>query len=65
MKIFNWFSRNIIMIAAVSIGGLAGFLYYHYIGCSGGSCPITSHPVPSILYGAFLGGLISNHFSQK
>ena len=37
---------------------LLGFLYYKFIGCSSGSCPITSNPMNSTLYGAVMGMLI-------
>ncbi|GAB2770318.1 hypothetical protein GCM10027275_11200 [Rhabdobacter roseus] len=40
------------------LGAVAGYLYYHYVGCTSGSCPITSRPLPSTLYGAVLGGLL-------
>jgi len=39
----------------IALGGLAGFLYYHFIGCSSGTCPITSNPYMSIMYGGLLG----------
>lgn len=39
----------------VFIGGLAGFIYYYYVGCSSGSCAITSNPYMSIIWGAMLG----------
>ncbi|MDA3733024.1 DUF6132 family protein [Niameybacter massiliensis] len=41
------------------IGGLLGLGYYKLIGCSSGSCPITSSPYASILYGIFLGILLA------
>jgi hypothetical protein len=44
----------------VVIGGLAGFLYYHYIGCSSGSCAITSNPYKSIIFGGLFGFLMVN-----
>lgn len=37
------------------IGGLLGFLYFYFIGCSTGSCGITSSPLGSTLFGAFFG----------
>ena len=42
----------------VLIGGLAGYLYYHFIGCSTGSCPITSHSYTMIPFGGVMGYLI-------
>jgi hypothetical protein len=39
-------------------GGLAGFLYFHFAGCSTGTCPITSHSYNTILIGGLLGYLI-------
>jgi membrane associated rhomboid family serine protease len=38
-----------------AIGGGAGFLYYYFIGCSSGSCAITSSPVMSTVWGGLLG----------
>jgi urea transporter len=47
------------MIIGAAIGGVLGFLYYKFIGCSTGTCPITSKPLNSVLYGALLGFLFS------
>jgi hypothetical protein len=41
--------------AGVIIGGTGGFLYYYFIGCSSGSCAITSSPYMSTLFGSFFG----------
>jgi hypothetical protein len=41
------------------VGGLAGFLYYTYIGCYSGSCPITSDPYISTSYGMVIGLVLS------
>lgn len=38
------------------IGGAAlGFAYYYFIGCRTGTCPISSNPLISTLYGAAIG----------
>lgn len=42
------------------IGAAGGYLYWQQIGCSSGSCAITSDPVNSTLYGAMMGVLIIN-----
>lgn len=44
----------------VLIGALAGFLYYHFVGCSSGTCGITSNPYSSIMMGGVLGFFITN-----
>jgi hypothetical protein len=40
-------------------GGLAGFLYFYFIGCNSGTCAITSNPFRSMLFGGILGYLIT------
>ena len=40
-------------------GGALGFAYYRFIGCSSGTCPITSNPYISTAYGAMMGLLMS------
>ena len=47
-----------ILIGAV-VGGLLGFAYYRWVGCSSGTCLLLSNPYTSILYGMILGGLIA------
>ena len=37
------------------VGGVLGFLYYKFIGCSTGACPITANPILSTLYGLLVG----------
>jgi phage shock protein E len=46
------------------LGGVLGYLYYHFIGCQSGSCAITSQPVNSTLYGLVMGGLFFSVFSK-
>lgn len=45
------------LIAGIAVGALLGFLYYRFVGCRTGACPITSNPFASIVFGALLGGL--------
>jgi hypothetical protein len=42
----------------VTIGGIAGFLYYHFVGCTSGHCPITSNPYMTILWGGIMGWFV-------
>ena len=43
------------LLAGVGLGAVVGYGYYYFIGCNGGSCPITSSPVVSTLYGGLIG----------
>lgn len=52
-------------LIGVGIGLGAGYLYWQQIGCVTGSCPITSSPVNSSLYGALMGGLVVNMFKKE
>ena len=57
--------KHILKIIGLLIGGVAGFLYYHFVGCASGTCPITSNPYLTVAYGAFLGYLVSDMFKKK
>lgn len=46
------------LIGAI-IGALLGFAYYKFIGCSTGTCPITSKPLNASIYGAVMGLLVA------
>lgn len=61
----NWLTKYGLTIVGVVIGSVAGYLYYHYIGCASGTCAITSKPLNSTLYGALMGGLLFNMFEKK
>ena len=45
-------------VAFIIGGALLGFLYYRFVGCKSGTCPITSNPYISILYGAAMGFIL-------
>jgi len=48
----------------ITLGAVAGFLYWFYIGCNSGTCAITSSPINSTLYGGLMGGLVLNMFER-
>jgi hypothetical protein len=50
-----WVKRVLLAIG----GGIAGYCYYAFIGCRTGTCPITSNPTISTLYGAMVGVLLT------
>ena len=47
-------------ILFVVLGGVAGFLYWRFVGCTSGTCPITSNWYASVPYGMLFGWLISD-----
>jgi len=47
-------------IVGTLLGAFAGFLYWHYIGCNTGTCPIQSNWHTSSLYGGLMGFLVSD-----
>ena len=61
----NFINNNKLTVIGVLIGAIGGYLYYHYVGCASGTCPITSKPVNSTLYGAVIGSLFFNIFKKE
>ena len=51
-------------LIGIIIGAIAGWLYWNFIGCSSGTCAITSKPLNSILYGALMGYLVAGIFQK-
>lgn len=47
------------------LGGIGGYLYWLYVGCSTGTCVITSSPVLSVIWGGLFGGLLFSLFTKK
>lgn len=45
-------------VAGGLIGAAAGFAVYRFVGCSTGSCPITSNWLLSVFYGTGVGVLV-------
>lgn len=52
-------------LIGIVIGAVGGFIYYKNIGCSTGSCPITSNPWSSIIWGSIMGYLIGGVFKKR
>ncbi len=50
-NIWKWSKR---IIPAI-LGAAGGYLYYSFVGCVTGTCPITSNPWLSTGYGALVG----------
>lgn len=59
LKIFSLKS-----IIGTAVGILGGYIYYREIGCNSGSCPITSNPYLSLLWGGLIGYLLGGMFEK-
>ena len=49
--IFDWLWK----VTPVVLGGAGGYLFYRFVGCKTGACPITRSPWLSTFCGAILG----------
>jgi hypothetical protein len=47
------------LIIGIIGGGILGYGVYHFIGCSSGTCPLTSNPWVSTIIGVVFGALLS------
>ena len=59
---FQKYKRDLI---GITLGAVAGFLYWRFVGCSSGTCMITSKPFNRSLYGAVMGFLVAGIFTKK
>lgn len=57
--------RWLLLSIGAVLGGIGGFWYASTIGCTSGSCAITSSPFNSTLYVGFMGGLLFDSFHLK
>lgn len=49
----------------IALGAVAGYTYWYYVGCTSGSCAITSSPVNSSIYGSVMGIFVTNLFKKE
>ncbi len=57
--------QNKLYISGALLGGLAGFLYWKFIGCTTGACLITGKPLNSIFYFGVMGALFLGIFKKE
>ncbi|MCI0472381.1 MAG: hypothetical protein L0Y76_02230, partial [Ignavibacteria bacterium] len=56
----NFFRKNIISIILGFTGLVTGFLYWKFVGCADGTCPIKSNMSLMTVYGGVIGALLGN-----
>lgn len=60
-----FFKRHWLTLLGIALGAAGGFLYWNFIGCTTGTCPITSSPINSSVWGAIIGGLLLSSFQKE
>ncbi len=63
--ILNLVSKHKINLIGIVAGGVAGYLYYYFVGCESGTCMIASNPLVTVPYFAFLGYLLAGLFKKR
>lgn len=64
-KLITILKRSWTYLAGAASGAAIGYLYWYFIGCSSGTCPITASPVNSIIWGAVMGSLLFSLFKKE
>jgi len=62
MKVF--LKKYLPYIIGAVAGAVAGYLYWRFVGCNSGTCPITSSPLNSTIYGSVMGILAGGMFKH-
>lgn len=66
MKSMKILTHKLILPAIGAIvGAIGGYLYWKWVGCSSGTCAITSKPLNSSIYFAIMGALLFSLFQKK
>lgn len=61
----KFIKRHWLKAVGLIVGAIAGYMYYHYVGCVSGTCAITSKPWNSTIYGAVMGVLLFDMMAVK
>ena len=60
-----WTIRNRDYFIGAVLGGIAGYFYWKFVGCSSGTCMISSKPLNSIVFFAVSGMFITSAFRKE
>lgn len=61
----NFLEKYKFGLVGIFVGGVLGYVYYYYVGCTTGTCAITSKPVNSTAYGMVMGYLMFSVFQKS
>ena len=57
--VLSFIKKYQVSLIGILLGAIVGWMYWNFIGCSSGTCTITSKPFNSTLYGALMGYLVA------
>jgi hypothetical protein len=63
--VLSFIKKNQSSLIGIVLGAIGGWLYWNFVGCSSGTCAITSKPINSTLYGALMGYLVAGVFQKN
>lgn len=64
-KLARVLRRKVYEIAGALAGVVGGYLYWRYVGCASGTCPISANWYTMVPYGVLIGILLGSFFSNK
>ncbi len=60
----KWILAYKLVLLGVLVGAIGGYCYYYFIGCTNGTCLISSKPLNSTVYFSVVGGLFFSIFKK-
>lgn len=63
-RLYTIFKKAFPILIPAVFGAVGGYLFYRFVGCASGTCPITSSPFLSTIYGGVIGGLSGSAFTS-
>jgi len=65
MEQVSWLGKNKKAVICLALGSIGVILYWRFVGCTSGHCPISSNPFISTAYGGLLGYLFVGLISKE
>lgn len=57
--------KNWIILLFLAIGGFGGYLYWYFVGCVSGSCPLQKLWYNNVIIGGIIGYLIGDSVNSS
>lgn len=60
-----WNKQAFRMLIGALGGAVLGALYWNFIGCNSGSCPLTNNPYKTVIFFTIMGAVFTRKSSDK